>query len=222
MCVRVLPTAFKNLIQKSHNDVLCGNTFAHFSGAFAIVDVSPILITGSTVRQEQYYSGKLKCHCVKVQALITPDGLYVHMSAVFRSAIHDKAIFDHSGVTQFVTYRDEWGLERQRVIIGDLGYVDIERACPNAVLPQTRVRGGGLTEEQGAENQLIASDRILVENFCARWKNLFGICEGKYREDLAQLNRIVRMTVALTNWYIARHPLRAEAAPGDQRFSDNE
>jgi hypothetical protein len=50
-------------------------------------------------------------------ALVTPDGRCVNLSAVFDCATYNKAIFDHSGVTEFVTYRDEQGRERQRVIM---------------------------------------------------------------------------------------------------------
>jgi hypothetical protein len=152
MCARVLPTAFENLIPKSLNNVLWRNTFKHFPRTFAIVDASPIFITRRTVRQTQCSSEKFKRHCVKVQTLITPDGRYVHLSAVFRRATHDKDIFDYSGVTEFVTYRDEQVWECQRLMMGDLGCLGIALACSNAVLPHKRRRGGGFTEEPGAEN----------------------------------------------------------------------
>jgi hypothetical protein len=222
VCVKVLPAAFEHFFPKSLEDIHCDDAFIHFPQAFAIVDASPIFVTCPSLHQEQYYSGKFKRHCVKVQALITPDGHCAHLSAVFRGATHDKAIFDRSGATEFVTFRDENGRERQKVIMADLGYVGITRVLANAVLPHKRPRGGALTEAQIDENRRIASDRILVENFFGRWKSLFGIWGVRYRGDLGLLSRIVRVTVALTSWYIGRHPLRAQVGGQMQVLSDDE
>jgi hypothetical protein len=42
---------------------------------------------------------------------------------------------------------------------------------------------GDLTPEKLAENQLLARDRIIIENFFAKWKPLFGIVHDEYRGD---------------------------------------
>jgi hypothetical protein len=62
-----------------------------------------IFINQPTRHQQQYYSGKFKRHCVKVQALVTPNGQCVHFSEVFRGSTHDKAMFDHSEVPRSLT-----------------------------------------------------------------------------------------------------------------------
>jgi hypothetical protein len=63
-------------------------------------------------------------------------------------------------------------------------------------------------------NRALSTDRILIANFLGRWKNLFGICEGKYGESLQRLSRIIRSTILMTNLYVARYPLRQ--SDGDQ------
>jgi hypothetical protein len=142
-----------------------------------------------------------------VQALVTPDGQCIRCSNVYRGRTHDKAIFDKSGVADFLSYEENHQM-RQKVIMGDLGYVGIARTCPNAVLPHKRARGGVLSDQQKSDHRTLSRDRILVENFFGRWKSLFGICGGKYRGDLKLLSQIIRSTIAMTNWYVGKHPLR--------------
>jgi hypothetical protein len=107
--------------------VHCEEVLENFPVVFAIVDASPIFINRPSRHQEQYYSGKFKRHCVKVQALVTPDGQCVHLSRVFRGCTHDKATFDQSGVVSFLTERDDNGQEQRKLIMGDLGYQGIQK-----------------------------------------------------------------------------------------------
>jgi hypothetical protein len=76
------------------------------------------------------------------------------------------------------------------------------------LLPHKKVAGGQLTADQKRENQILSRDRILIENFFGRWKTLFGVCHELYRGGLKSLSKIVRATIAMTNWYIRRRPLR--------------
>jgi hypothetical protein len=125
---------------------------------------------------------------VKVQALVTPDGQCIYLSRVYRGATHDNAIFDRSEVAQFLTYQDERGRIQDKPIMGDLAYI--------------------VTNDQKAENGVLSRNRIIVENFFARWKCLLEIAGSKSRGELVRLEPIVRATIAMTNWYIRRHPLR--------------
>jgi hypothetical protein len=123
------------------SSVQCDHVFGNFPGVFRIVDASPVFTNRPSRHQQQYYSGKFKRHCVKVQALVTPIGQCVHLSDVFRGSTHDKAMFDHSGVVRFLTEEDDTGEERPRLIMADLGYVGIQKSGARAVLPHTRGRG---------------------------------------------------------------------------------
>jgi hypothetical protein len=57
--------------------------FADFPDVFGVIDSSPVFIQRPQSKQADYYSGKYKAHCVKIQALITADGECVHLSPVY-------------------------------------------------------------------------------------------------------------------------------------------
>jgi hypothetical protein len=84
-----------SLIPANAADVRCTKVFDHSPHVFVIVDASPVFINPPVFNQQQFYSGKFKRHCVKVQALVAADGQCVHLSEPFRGSLHDKAIFDH-------------------------------------------------------------------------------------------------------------------------------
>jgi hypothetical protein len=81
------------------------------------------------------------------------------------------------------------------------------------------VAGGQLTAHQNRENQILSRDRILIENFVGRRKKLFGAGHEAYRGDLRSLSKIIRATIAMTNWYIRRHPLRR---PKEERVEESD
>jgi hypothetical protein len=52
-------------------------------------------------------------------------------------SIHDKAILDRSGLAALISYQPPGSMgRRQRIIMGDLGYVGITGTSPGSVLPQ--------------------------------------------------------------------------------------
>jgi hypothetical protein len=139
-------------ITRAVGDVVCRDAFPNYPHVFAAVDASPIFINRPKRHQAHYFSGKYRRHCVKVQALVTPDGQCIHLSRVYRGATHDKAIFDRSEVAQFLTYQDERGRIQHKPIMGDLAYIGITRTCPGSVLPHKRPSGRDLTNDQKVEN----------------------------------------------------------------------
>jgi hypothetical protein len=169
-------------------EVHCDQRFQNFPHIFAIVDASPVFINRPVLSQQQYDSVMFKRHCVKVHALVTADAQCLHLSQGSRGSAHDKAIFNQSKVVAFLTERDDSGREQPRWIMGDLGHVGINRPGARAVLPFKRPPGQHLGEQQKQHNKDLSLDRILVENFFGRWKNLFGICHGTYHGNLLQGN----------------------------------
>jgi hypothetical protein len=81
----------------------CDEVFERFPAVFGIVDASRVFINPPSRHQEQHCSGKFKGYCVKVQALVTPDGQCVCLSEVFWGSTHNKAMFESSGVVGFLT-----------------------------------------------------------------------------------------------------------------------
>jgi hypothetical protein len=101
-------------------------------------------------------------HCVKFQALVTPDAQGIHLSRLCRGTTHDKGIFDRSEVAAFGTYQDDRGRIQHKPIMGDLWYMGIARTCPGSVLPHKRPMGGDLTAEHNAGNRVLSRNRIVV------------------------------------------------------------
>jgi hypothetical protein len=107
-------------------------------------------------------------------------------------------------------------------MMADLGYLGITRTYPKAILSHWGGRGKQLSEDQKGENRRLPRDRTLVENFFGRCKSVFGICHGVYREEFKQLDRVIRLTIALTNWYLCRHPLRRPDEENTDESSEEE
>jgi hypothetical protein len=163
-------------------NIQCELTFENHPEVFCIVDTSPAFIQRPARHQTDCYSGKYKRHYVKVQACLTPDGQCVPLAKVYRGRTHDKAIFDSSGLADFLIYRAPGSdAPHHRIIIADLGYVGITHPCPNALLPHEKLAGGQLTADQKRENQILSRDRILIENCFGQWKTGLG-CVTKLTE----------------------------------------
>jgi hypothetical protein len=75
-------------------------------------------------------------------------------------------------------------------------------------LLQERLADEELTSESKRYDQILSGDHILAEDFFRTWKTLFGICQNIFLGDTKLLSTIVRVTTAITNWYIRNHPLR--------------
>jgi hypothetical protein len=117
-------------------------------------------------------------------------------------------LFDASGLAAFLEYREGQRIHH-RPILADLGYCGIQTAIPEAILPYKRARGGTLEEAKRDFNRVLSRDRILIENFFGRWKSLFGVVAEEFRGSRGSLRKIVPITIGLTDWHIALHPLRA-------------
>lgn len=221
-CLAVIAPLLEAFFPRDITEVQCNDVFEDFQNVFGIVDASPVFINRPGRNQQQYYSGKFKRHCVKIQALVIPNGQCVHVSQVFRGRTHDKALFDQSGLAHFITSVRPDGRKTQKIIMGDLGYMGITSTCPGALLPHKRAPGAELSEQEQEENRVLHRTRVFVENYFARWKTLFAIVHERYRGDLVFLTPIIRITIALTNWHIKKHPLRKRMGARNQDSDEGE
>ena len=152
--------------------------------------------------QKPYYSGKKKCHTLKTQFGIRPDGYIEAVSeSVGGGANHDltllrkSALLDHLGAGE--------------AAMMDKGYDGIQKEYPHQklYLPHKARRGHPLTEEQKAYNRHLSSYRIVVEHTMAQL-NVFSVLAQVYRHSLKSHNRIIRIVASLVNIRIARTPLK--------------
>jgi hypothetical protein len=66
------------------------------------------------------------------------------------------------------------------LLLGDLGYVGLEKLHTNTWVPHKKPRNGELTSEQKTENRLLSKVRIAIEHVNRRIKR-FRIMSCRYR-----------------------------------------
>ena len=160
-------------------------------------------------RQKPFYSGKKRCHTVKTQVAVTPDGaIGAVSSSVPGGAWHDLTSPRYSGVLSRLDPDADEGA------MLDKGYVGVRKDRPGLplFLPHRASRGHPLTEEQRAENVIIARYRIVVEHTMAQL-NKFAALRQVWRSTLPRHGRANRAVVMLVDRRIRVVPLKTYA-PG--------
>lgn len=174
--------------------------------------------------QGDYYSGKHKCHVVKIQALVSPLGLLMHHTGYVPGKIHDFALFKDSGLEKKLIEENDKcqkALGSNATLLADSGYQGIMKRIPGAVTPFKKSKNHQLTAEQKSFNKKISHRRIIVENWFARLKTIWGITSFKFTKSLIFYNHIWSMCAALTNFHILKHPLQ-RLEKGVEEDSDEE
>lgn len=156
--------------------------------------------------QKPYYSGKKKCHTLKAQIGVRPDGAIVAVSqSVPGGATHDLTLLRQSGLLD--------RLEPDEAAMMDKGYDGITNDYPDKTLylPYKARRGHPLTEEQKAYNRHLCKYRIVVEHTNAQL-NVFQVLVQTYRHARQKHGQIVRIVAGLVNRRIANKPLKTYPA----------
>jgi hypothetical protein len=159
--------------------------------------------------QKPYYSGKKKCHTLKTQLAVGPDGLIESVSGSHPGgANHDLTLLRGSGLLG--------RLEEGQGAMMDKGYVGIESSHPAVpvVMPHKKPRGGELTDGQKEANRVIARHRIVVEHAIAqvnRFAVLRQVFRGRERNHQAHHGRTVRVVARLVNRNTRQRPLKTYA-----------
>lgn len=155
--------------------------------------------------QKPYYSGKKKCHTLKSQIGVRPDGQIVAVSeSVPGGANHDLTLLRQSKLLDT--------LDAGEAAMMDKGYDGITKDYPDTTLylPFKARRNQPLSEEQKAYNRFLSSYRIVVEHTNAQL-NVFQVLAQTYRHTRASHTQIVRIVAALVNRRMAATPLKTYA-----------
>jgi len=155
--------------------------------------------------QKPYYSGKKKCHTLKTQIGIRPDGSIEAVSpSVPGGANHDLTLLRESG---FLDH-----LPPEEAAMMDKGYDGIHKDYPEHTLylPHKARRNHPLTDEQKAYNRHLAKYRIVVEHTMAQL-NVFQVLVQMYRHSRENHGQIIRIVASLVNRRIAHKPLKTYA-----------
>lgn len=127
------------------------------------------------------YSGKKKAHTIKTQIVVDNKGRIRHISASVPGNIHDKKLFDQSGMMLPDHAR------------GDLGYLGT-----NIAIPFKSSKLHPLTQRQKDHNTRHSRKRIIVEHVFASLKT-FRILADRFRGSLAHYHQYFLIVCGLCN-----------------------
>lgn len=128
------------------------------------------------------YSGKKKAETIKTQIVVDKKGKIIHVSASIPGNIHDKKLFDNSGV------------KLPRNAKGDLGYLGT-----NLVIPYKSSKLHSLTKKQMFFNTRHSRKRIIVEHVFAFLKS-YRILADRFRGHLENYNQYFLIVCGLCNF----------------------
>lgn len=158
-------------------------------------------------RQKPYYSGKKKCHTLKNQIAVEPDGSIGAVSASAPGgATADVTLARQTRVIETLAPEEE-------AAILDKAYVGLPKEHPEhrLYLPYKATRGHPLTEEQKAYNRHLSRYRIVVEHTNAQL-NKYQVLAQQYRHTREGHSRVFRAVAYLVDRQIRQQPLKCYPA----------
>jgi len=140
-------------------------------------------------KQKQYYSGKQRCHTLKLQLLINQITQEIICTALGKGKQHDFKIFKKSRV-----------LAAQKIqLIADKGYQGIQRYQINSQTPYKKPRKAQLSREQKHYNRQHGRRRIPVEHVI-RFLKIFRILSSRYRNRRKRFGLRVNLIAGIYNY----------------------
>lgn len=128
------------------------------------------------------YSGKKKAETIKTQIVVDKKGMIVHVSSSVPGNIHDKKLYDNSGVTLPDNAK------------GDLGYLGLP-----IVIPHKSSKLHSLTKKQILFNNRHSRERIIVEPVFALLKS-YRILADRFRGHLKNYHQYFLLVCGLYNF----------------------
>lgn len=127
------------------------------------------------------YSGKKKRQTVKTQVVVDQAGRVRHISASVPGNIHDKRLYDQTG------------LALPAGSLGDLGYLGVPIR-----IPRKSSKLHALTKREKRENRAHAKERIVIEHVFAALKQ-FRILSHRFRNSLVRYRQTFVIVAGLYN-----------------------
>ncbi len=154
----------------------------------------PVQRAQDNAQQKEDYSGKKKRHTRSHLALVRPDRKILLFSHADAGRHHDKGILNQEGWADWIP---------DAVLIqGDLGFWGLQNEVLNVEVPHKKPNGGPLTDAQKADNQALASERVVCEHSFAGLKR-YGITKQVYRNRTEGFDDRSMVTAAgLWNFYL--------------------
>ena len=169
------------------------------------------------------FSGKHKAYGIKTEIAVGPDGKARFVGAGYPGSFHNMKIFcshlsqhlnclrkDHADITDF----DDLTLDNPDecymwAAMMDRGY---KGACQYGrfLSPKKKSARTELDANDLFRNNKLEQDRVIVENYFGRMKQLWGQMEKTFCLRNLLYPPIMKLAAALTNFYITMMPLRKE------------
>jgi len=154
----------------------------------------PVQRAQDNEKQQADYSGKKKRHTRSHLALVDPERKILAFSRAYAGRHNDKGILNQEKWAEWIP--DEIPIQ------ADLGFLGLQNEVVNVELPHKKPRGGQLSDEQKAENQALASERVVCEHSFAGLKR-YGIAYQVYRNRKEGFDDRSMLTAAgLWNFYL--------------------
>jgi hypothetical protein len=131
--------------------------------------------------QRCYYSAKAGAHTLKILLACDYLGIPRWMSPIWAGANHDQHMLAQS---DFFAWMEAHGAPQ--IAVGDAGFQDQHN---RQIFTPWKHYQGELTPAQHAENLMIGTDRVIIENLNARLHRTFGVLKG----DKLIGQRLIRM-----------------------------
>jgi hypothetical protein len=187
-----------NLQWLNHNRLRQYAAAIHEKGAavpncWGFIDGTARQICRPSVDQDQYYSGHKRCHCVKYQSVLCPDGLIVNLKGAWPGRRHDAGMFRESNLYQELVEVARFQHESY-VLYGDAAYGIRELLLG----PYT---GGNLLQIQRNFNNSMKVLRIAVEWGFQKVASQFAFVDFKKNQKLLlqEVETMYKIAVLLTN-----------------------
>jgi hypothetical protein len=94
-------------------------------------------------------------------------------------------------------------------VLADLGYVGIDKICPNSEIPNKKTKKNPLSKKDKKENRKLSSKRIIVEQINAKIK-VFKIVKYPYRNRRKRFGLRMNLICAIIN--IDSKPIKTNVA----------
>lgn len=127
------------------------------------------------------YSGKTRKQSVKTQIIVNRKGKVLHVSASFPGNVHDKKLYDATGV------------RLRKKDLADLGYLGTDLRLP---VKASKYRA--LAKQDKIHNQRHSRVRVVIEHVFASLKK-WKILAYRFRSSLKRYNLIFRTVCGLRN-----------------------
>jgi hypothetical protein len=153
----------------------------------------PIVRSKKNKTQKKNYSGKKKRHTRKNVVITDKKKRILVLTPSKNGKVHDKKLADKA----LAVVR----IPKEVALLGDTGFVGIDKQHPNTLIPKKKPRGGFLTDDDKAMNKLISSVRIGVEHAIGGMKRFRCISEI-FRNKNGWDDNLVNVSAGLWNFHI--------------------